>query len=935
MAKQKITVIRSKLKKEIGISLRKSLPDFYGFIMKFSKNIKDKDVEPLLKAVGEELKIEKDVTRKGLLRMLVAWLLNERMKFDDAIKEGLRVGKNGKLPNRLRAFAYGMVASVYARRYRIPEAERCSKAAMGLSRETEDEIFALILNTIGLVQFLKHRFALALEYFENCRKVSEKIGNMTLTIKSYSNAALCLSVLNITDKTIEYYEKSIGLCEKLGDRLSLANTLIPFGSFLCEQGENEKSQEKMNLAHGIFKEMNVEARFQEIFMVSAYNYIALKKPDRILEYASKALEMAEKSGQDALFPQCNMALGVGYALENDSRAEEYFRKCISLYERHFPDSDPLGIEFAYLEYGKFLLDSDESEAARLIWKAANILKKRGKAKRILMALDEAKDIILNTLKENHFLYDDRVIRPGQSADKSSKILEISKAITAETEMQKVLELVVDTALEVSGAERGFIVLAENGERSFAFLRNFFGDISKEPDYGIINDIIGKVLENEDVIMEGNINDSDEFLRTIPGRPENIKAVFAFPLLIKQNVIGCVYIDSRFAVVRLSQELKDLLITLMEQVAIIIDKMKLFEEIRRLSRKLEQKVEKQGVELEKTRLDLEKKQELLESRYQYKNIIGKSAKMQELFLLIDKITDSDLPVCIYGASGTGKELVAKAIHYNGPRKKKHFTAINCASIPESLMESELFGYEKGAFTGATEMRKGLFEIADGGTLFLDEIGNMSPSMQQKMLRVIQEKEIRRIGGRNPIKIDIRIISASNRDLYDLVGEEKFREDLYYRLNVLSLTLPTLMERKEDIPLLVEHFRGQATGPDRETDAGENAELLRILMNYDWPGNVRELENEINRLVSLGKDKLSTRYLSPRIIKSDKVKDPENDIFAANADLTLPEMERQSIVNALRNAGGNRSEACRILGIPRSSIDGKMKKFKIVLKDIQYD
>jgi two-component system response regulator PilR (NtrC family) len=397
--------------------------------------------------------------------------------------------------------------------------------------------------------------------------------------------------------------------------------------------------------------------------------------------------------------------------------------------------------------------------------------------------------------------------------------------------------------------------------------------------------------------------------------------------VKDKVIGVVYLDSRYAPVDLLRHEVNFMNILMEQAALIVDKARLYEKVRALS-------EKRGEKLEQTRFDLEQKQQELELRFSYKNIIGKSPKMQNLFQLLDKLVVTELPVYIYGESGTGKELIAKAIHYNGPRKKKHFVALNCATIPETLLESELFGYEKGAFTGADTPKKGLFEIASGGTFFLDEIGNMSEAMQEKLLRVLQEKEIRRIGGKRPIRINTRIISASNRNPQELIEAGKLREDLFYRLNVLAVELPGLRERKEDIPLLVEHFWEKATKAPLWSVKEEKRAFLKVLMvlmNYDWPGNVRELENEVYRLALLGDSRLNVNCLSAPILKDSAQKQIPQHVTT----LSLKEMEKTLIKAALQEAKGNKARAARILGIPRTSLIDKIVKYGIPVERSGHD
>jgi transcriptional regulator with PAS, ATPase and Fis domain len=291
--------------------------------------------------------------------------------------------------------------------------------------------------------------------------------------------------------------------------------------------------------------------------------------------------------------------------------------------------------------------------------------------------------------------------------------------------------------------------------------------------------------------------------------------------------------------------------------------------------------------------------------------------------MDLVTDSEYPVLVFGESGTGKELVARAIHYNGPRGGKRFVSENCAAISESLLESELFGYEKGAFTGADARKIGLFEQADGGTLFLDEIGDMELNMQKKLLRVLQEREFRRVGGREVISVNVRIISATNADLAELIGKNRFREDLFYRLKVMTIKLPPLRQRREDIPLLVKSFLERIAREAGAEPKEMSPEALNIMTAYSWPGNVRELENEVQRLALVSGASIEAKAL--RELKTGAGSPALAD--STFAGKTLEEIEREAIKAAVEQARGNKALAARTLCIPRRTLYNRLKKYGI--------
>jgi two-component system, NtrC family, response regulator AtoC len=319
---------------------------------------------------------------------------------------------------------------------------------------------------------------------------------------------------------------------------------------------------------------------------------------------------------------------------------------------------------------------------------------------------------------------------------------------------------------------------------------------------------------------------------------------------------------------------------------------------------------------------------LRTRYHFENLIGKSRAMQEVFSLIEQVAGSRSTVMIYGKSGTGKELVAKAVHYNSQRASKPFVAVNCAAIPSELLESELFGHEKGSFTGAIATKVGKFEMATGGSLFLDEVGSMRLDLQAKILRALQEREIERVGGTRTIKIDVRVIAATNRDLKKAVEEGTFREDLYYRLNVVPITLPPLRQRRDDIPLLVEHFIGKYNREFNRKVKGFSAGATAALYQYEWPGNVRELENVIERAVALAQgENISLRELplDISILDHDMIEDLQKHGWSLRE--ARNQFEKQYILNILEKVRWNQTEAARILGLHRNTLLWKLQRLGI--------
>jgi two-component system NtrC family response regulator len=332
----------------------------------------------------------------------------------------------------------------------------------------------------------------------------------------------------------------------------------------------------------------------------------------------------------------------------------------------------------------------------------------------------------------------------------------------------------------------------------------------------------------------------------------------------------------------------------------------------------------AVQLRKLQLENVQLRGELYQKYDFGNLIGRSSAMEDVLKLTGRVAESGATILIQGESGTGKELIARAVHYNSPRKERSLITVNCPSVPENLIESELFGHVKGAFTGASKDRIGKFQMADQGTIFLDEIGDLKEDLQARLLRVLQEKEIERIGDSIPINIDVRVVAATNKNLEQLVKDGKFREDLYYRLNVVTIIIPPLRDRKDDIPFLVDHFI-KKYGKEKQYTITDEA--MKILHEYYWPGNVRELENCIERAIVVSTEPVITPALLPPNVKHIAPKKPHSTIPADEANLTLDEIERKAITNALDKAGGNQTKAAKFLDIPRHVLIYRMKKLGV--------
>jgi transcriptional regulator with GAF, ATPase, and Fis domain len=413
-----------------------------------------------------------------------------------------------------------------------------------------------------------------------------------------------------------------------------------------------------------------------------------------------------------------------------------------------------------------------------------------------------------------------------------------------------------------------------------------------------------------------------------------------PIIIEEHYYGCVTIKGGLLLhppnknewIKISQQVKDTGVDLEKlrdaYFQIAPASQELLEVMFKLLSIIIEEIAKNTLEVAADKKKISELESILIEKYHFANIIGKSSSMLEIYRLLDRIKDTQYPVLIQGETGTGKELVARVIHYNSPRKDKPFVIQNCAALSESLLESELFGHVKGAFTGAIKDHKGIFESANGGTIFLDEVSEMTPQMQAKLLRVIEYGEIKRLGDEKSFKVDVRIISATNKDLKKLTQEGNFREDLYYRLKGILINLPPLRERKEDIPILINHFinkNTQETGKKLSIDM----EALKLLYDYDWPGNIRELENEIQHGIIFSQNQITANILSKEIRKYSKNIKADEIIWERFAGKNLLEIEdafaKEVLRKTLEKANWNQALAAKMLGIPRPTLHHRIKRY----------
>jgi Nif-specific regulatory protein len=492
----------------------------------------------------------------------------------------------------------------------------------------------------------------------------------------------------------------------------------------------------------------------------------------------------------------------------------------------------------------------------------------------------------------------------------STLLEVSQSLSGTLNLRSALHKALEILSKHHGIVRGLVVMLRDTNDLHVEASDGLDASSHSVRYRVGEGIIGKVVETSRPIVVPRVSKEPEFLNRAAKRPELPKEELSFvcvPILLNRRAVGAIGVDLKFNPDRDYDRYTKFLGIVASSIAQAIKIQRLVEE------------DKKRLVDENTHL----RQELKE-RYDFSSIIGTSGPVRQMYEQMAQVSSTNTTVLIRGESGTGKELVAHSIHYNSPRANKPFVKVSCAALPDSLIESELFGYERGAFTGAEQRKKGRFELAEGGTLFLDEIGDINLATQVKLLRVLQEREFERLGSTETVKVNVRLVAATNKDMERAIASGTFREDLYYRLNVFTIFVPPLRERKADLLLLVDHFLEKFAREHRKTIKRISTPAIDMLMSYHWPGNVRELENTLERAVLMSDGQVIHGHHLPPSLQTAEASGTVTRVSLSDA---VAGFEKDLIQDALKTTRGNRAKAARLLDTTERVLNYKVRKYGI--------
>jgi len=910
------------------------------------------DLSQSVQIFEESLHLEKKIPETALLQItnnqlgLVLAMTGEMDKAIGFFQERLKLFEEKKLYAQAVPI-YNAMGFVYLKASRYQQAIQFLQKALALSEKMG--VFHVIFSVMGnlITAFVKEgRFADCFPVLEKMLRYQERLGTpRDISYNLLRQGGIYLT-LGVEEAARKNFERGLCLARDLKDEHLTGWFLLMQGYLEMEMGDYGASRKYFEECMKIVNDREVP----EIMAWIRYAEAHIQCEDNKFDEASKSLSLIPQGLSDEEFSIRLELLKLKINVHLHEPSEEY--------EKQFEEMERLCLRKNFKEllwqvydaWGEYEKICVRPEKSKLFFnKGIDVIESvalslpeeyRDRYKRQKFRQKLYKQIHITEKPKIVFTYG--TIQRNVSSKKEgsmmeektySILLDVNKKMVTEHDPKKLLEFIMDVAIELSGAEEGLLLLLnEQNQFEARIARN----INKEDLEAVrfSNTIAQEVIQTGQPIFSLNIAEDRKLSAFKSVTLKGLKTVACVPLRFQNRSLGVIYLDTQQSS-SLVHDILPLLEAFADQAALSLQNAIAFQRTKEDNIQLEDDLTRTREILEKKELQLHELEALASSKtrattYPYEQIIGRSRKMEEVLKTMDKITNAHVPVFIYGETGTGKELIARALHQNSLRKKHEFVAINCSAFTETVLESELFGYQKGAFTGADRDRGGLFEKAHQGTLFLDEVADMSVTMQAKVLRAVQEQEILRIGGRTPIKINVRIVSASNKDIKEEVKQSRFREDLYFRITGMTLRLPPLRERKEDIPLLVRHFLEKIKN---ENNLSKNVRITREamsrVMDYHWPGNIRELEQCLTNACFLAEggaiapehlflqEELYPRQNVDEVIRGDHI--------FWNPEKTMDDYERDIIVKTLEHCRGNKSEAARRLGVSRLTLHNKVKSY----------
>lgn len=743
-----------------------------------------------------------------------------------------------------------------------------------------------------------------------------------LLLRAYNGMGNAANHLKNTDTTLAHYQRALDLARYLKDYAAAAAVAQNMGVIQKELNQNTVATKNLELSLNLIRQIKETTPHTQHLRARALMELGQLKRVEYHHNEAKELLIEAKNIIQGEATLKHLQFWVLHAMAqlalDENRAEEF--------TKIYPD----------------LLHHAENEEQK---NQVEFLKQRSPIDPTLPRFKGKTEVIPKApLAQNTTA---PVPPPGSpETDPLKAILEITHFLNSEHNLVSLFSLILKYACHLSSAESGLILLLDDESKLFVAASK---NIEVDDDLSQISQhIAGKVLSEGRALRCENAMEDEEYKNYRSVMSLGLKSIHCVPVRSQGKIMGVLYLVHRFQAALFESSMDPVLQTFADQAGLAIENARMISKIEEQKEQLQEKLTQAEEKIESYRNILKDKK--LETRYPYSNIIANSEAMDRVFSILDRITSTNLSVLIRGESGTGKELIARALHYNSTRKDRRFVAVNCGAIPTNLMESEMFGYKAGAFTGASRDKKGLFEEATGGTLFLDEIGELDLPMQVKLLRALQEKEIVRVGDSRTIPVDVRIVAATLKNLTELIKEGKFREDLFYRIAEIQLELPPLRDRREDIPLLVEHFvKTYAEEHKIKKIPSVDKKLMRLFVNYSWPGNIRELSNRVRVATALCNGKILTtndlpdldrglieEEVSHHSIKNIQVAD-SGDLFKDFIEqrMSWREIETLIMARALKQFNYDVIEAARILGIGQATLYNRLRKERLKEREAEFE